>query len=209
MANEIHITFMRHGRSRADDEDVHEGRYDSPLTDVGREQVRARAERWKHEGVTFDAVVSSTLLRAAESADIVGGALGVAVERDADWMERDNGPLAGLPPALASERYPSPGFSGPFDPYVRAANAGESEWDLHGRAARALQRVIRRGPGQYLVVAHGNILNATMRCIWGAAPTVGGQGVVYAFGDTAFVRATYYPEAHCWVITEVELGVSK
>ena len=27
---------MRHGRSRADDELVHEGRYDSPLTDVGR-----------------------------------------------------------------------------------------------------------------------------------------------------------------------------
>ena len=27
---------MRHGRSRADDEMVHEGRYDSPLTDIGR-----------------------------------------------------------------------------------------------------------------------------------------------------------------------------
>ena len=25
----IHITFMRHGRSRADDEGVHEGRYDA------------------------------------------------------------------------------------------------------------------------------------------------------------------------------------
>ena len=33
--NVIDITLMRHGRSRADDEMVHEGRYDSPLTDVG------------------------------------------------------------------------------------------------------------------------------------------------------------------------------
>ena len=28
---DIFITFMRHGRSRADDEQVHEGRYDSLL----------------------------------------------------------------------------------------------------------------------------------------------------------------------------------
>ena len=44
MDNIIHITLMRHGRSRADDEMVHEGSYDSPLTDVGRAQVRSRAE---------------------------------------------------------------------------------------------------------------------------------------------------------------------
>ena len=63
---------MRHGRSLADDEMVHEGRYDSPLTDVGRAQVRSRAARWKRSGVTFDLIVASTLVRAAESARIVG-----------------------------------------------------------------------------------------------------------------------------------------
>lgn len=36
MSNEIHLTLLRHGRSRADDEEVHEGRYDSPLTEAGR-----------------------------------------------------------------------------------------------------------------------------------------------------------------------------
>ena len=42
----LHLTLLRHGRSRADDENVHEGRYDSPLTAVGRAQAVALAEYW-------------------------------------------------------------------------------------------------------------------------------------------------------------------
>ena len=41
MDNSIYITFMRHGRFRADDEEVNEGRYDSLLTDVGRHRFRS------------------------------------------------------------------------------------------------------------------------------------------------------------------------
>jgi 2,3-bisphosphoglycerate-dependent phosphoglycerate mutase len=65
----IDITFMRHARSRADDEGVHEGRYDSPLTDVGRAQIQARADGWRAAGVTFDRIVASTLLRARVGPD--------------------------------------------------------------------------------------------------------------------------------------------
>jgi 2,3-bisphosphoglycerate-dependent phosphoglycerate mutase len=49
MEKEIHITFMRHGRSRAEDEEVHEGRYDSPLTDIGRAQAQIRAQEFLTE----------------------------------------------------------------------------------------------------------------------------------------------------------------
>jgi len=52
--DEQFITFMRHGRSQADDEQVHEGRYDSPLTDVGRNLVHRRARRWLEDGVQFE-----------------------------------------------------------------------------------------------------------------------------------------------------------
>ena len=87
---------MRHGRSRADDEEVHEGRYDSPLTDMGRAQVQQRALLWLESQVTFDCIIASTLQRALESAKIVGAALNVPVEPDPDWMEMDNGLLAGI-----------------------------------------------------------------------------------------------------------------
>jgi 2,3-bisphosphoglycerate-dependent phosphoglycerate mutase len=103
----LYITFMRHGRSRADDEQVCEGRYDSPLTEVGRDQVNRRARQWLEAGVKFDQIVASTLARARESAEIVGHVVGAPVELDPDWMEMDNGPLAGYP--TMSPGYASPG----------------------------------------------------------------------------------------------------
>ena len=183
MDDALQITLMRHGRSRADDERVHEGRYDSPLTNVGRAQVSARAEDWKRSGVSFDLIVASTLERASESARIVGETLGVPIEYDADWMERDNGPLAGVPFDISKERYSRPEFANPFQPYEVSTGEGESGWDLLGRAARALQSVIRRGKRSTLVVAHGGVISAAMHCILGIPPAPRGSGVRFAFGE--------------------------
>ena len=96
MENKIQVTFLRHARSLADDENVHEGRYDSPLTDVGRAQVQARAQDFLERKFQFDRIVASTLQRAHETAKIIGQALNTPVETDPDWMELDNGPLAGI-----------------------------------------------------------------------------------------------------------------
>ncbi|MYD51659.1 MAG: histidine phosphatase family protein [Dehalococcoidia bacterium] len=201
MPNPMQITLMRHGRSRADDEMVHEGRYDSPLTDFGRAQVRSRAEQWKQSGVTFDLIVASTLVRASESARIVGESLDVPIEYDPDWMERDNGPLAGLPFDVAKERYPRPDFTNPFQPFVPSTGEGESGWELMSRGARALQSVVRKGRPSTLVVAHGGILNAAMYCLLGVSPH---PGVVrFAFGDACFVRTSYDPESDQWTIREM------
>ena len=199
----MQITLMRHGRSRADDEEVHEGRYDSPLTDVGRSQVRLRAEEWKRSGVTFDLIVASTLIRASESAQIVGEVLDVPVEYDPDWMERDNGPLAGLPFEVARERYPKTDFANPFEPFVASTGEGESGWDLMGRGVKALQSVVRRDRRSTLVVAHGGILNAAMYCILGVPPSPRNTGVSFAFGDACFVRTSYSPGRHVWTIREM------
>ena len=206
MDNTIHITLMRHGRSRADDEMVHEGRYDSPLTDVGRAQVRSRVEAWKRSGVTFDLIFASTLVRAVESAQIVGETLNVPIEHDPDWMELDNGPLAGLPFGVGRDRYPEPDFANPFQPYLVATGEGESSWDLVKRATRALQRVIRREKRSSLVVAHGGILNAAMYCILGIPPPPRGphsSGVTFVFGDACFVRTSYYARRHVWIVREM------
>ena len=72
METEIYITFLRHGRSRADDEKVNEGRYDSPLTDIGRTQAQTRAHEFLSRDIHFDLIVSSTLQRAHETAKIIG-----------------------------------------------------------------------------------------------------------------------------------------
>lgn len=125
----------------------------------------------------------------------------VPLESDHDWMEFNNGPLAGLPFAEAAARYPKPTFRNPYEPFC---TTGESDWEIHGRAARAVEKIVRRGPGQYLVVAHGGILNAAMRTIVGAPPLLNGHGLYLALGDTGYAQVIYVPERHQWIIGEVQ-----
>ena len=196
----IHVTLLRHGRSRADDERVHEGHYDSPLTEVGRGQAHARAQAFATRGLRFDRIVASTLQRAHETAAIVGAALGAPVETDPDWQEMNSGLLAGLPYDDAAKRYPQPAFRNPYEPYVVS---GESDWEVYCRAARAVEKVVRRGAGSTLVVAHGGILNAALRSIAGAGPWVNRQGLAFGFGDTGYARLAYVPTRDSWVMLEL------
>jgi 2,3-bisphosphoglycerate-dependent phosphoglycerate mutase len=199
MENELQITFLRHGRSQADDEGVHEGRYDSPLTDEGRSQVEQRAHAWLDEGRCFDLIISSPLERAFTTARIVARLLEAPIEIDPDWMEMDNGVLAGMEFSIAERLYPRPQFR---NPYEKFHGSGESDWDVYTRAARAVETVVRRGPGSYLVVAHGGVLNMALRTIAGSGPPVNMQGLYYAFGDTGCLHARYLPQRHRWVVEE-------
>ncbi|MBN1373519.1 MAG: histidine phosphatase family protein [Anaerolineaceae bacterium] len=197
----FNLTLMRHGRSRADDEGVYEGRYDSPLTEVGLAQVRARAKEWQAAGVRFDRIVASPLQRTLVTAEMIAAALSVPLETDADWMEINTGPIAGLPFAEANQRYPRPAFRNPYTPI---AGTGESEWELFARAARAVDRVMRMGLESILVVAHGGVLNYALRTMMGAAPYGNRQGFSVAFSDTGFVRLTYQPDRHIWTLRELQ-----
>jgi 2,3-bisphosphoglycerate-dependent phosphoglycerate mutase len=198
MTDVVSVTLLRHGRSRADDEGVHEGRYDSPLTKAGRQQVHARAEDFGRRGFHFDAIVASPLVRAAESAAIMAQALGGQVELDPDWMEFNNGPLAGLSFTEAESHFPPRPLRSPYETFLET---GESRWELYCRAVRALEKVVRRG-GSTLVVAHGGILNAALRSITGDTPAGDAQGLVFAFGNTGFVRLRYSPAQNCWALLE-------
>jgi phosphohistidine phosphatase len=53
-----------------------------PLTDAGRQTARELGERLRAEGVRPDAVLSSPLLRARETAAEIARAVGAAVEPD-------------------------------------------------------------------------------------------------------------------------------
>lgn len=204
MSDLLFITLMRHARSRADDEGVHEGRFDSPLTELGRDRVRQRAQALRAAGFAVDTIVASPLARAHESARIIADVLGAPVALDPDWMESDTGPLAGLTFEEADRRFPKPPFRNPYEPW---AGTGESDWELQCRAIRATEQLVRRGPGAYLVVAHGAVLNAALRGLLGAPPALNAtHGVWFAFGDTGYVRLRYHPDRHTWIIEEFNAG---
>lgn len=202
IAQTLHLTLLRHGRSRADDEGVHEGRYDSPLTEVGRAQAQALAAYWRAQSQSstapgFELAFCSTLARAHETARIITDTLGVPLHPDDLWREWDNGPLAGLPHEEALRRFPLPAFRDDLDPFT--PEGGESQAAIRARALLALERVWRAGAARILVVSHGGFLNSVLRELTGA------QRAWFAFGDTGFATVELSRTSHTALLTGVNL----
>lgn len=193
----MHLTLLRHGRSRADDEGVHEGRYDSPLTDVGRAQAEALSAYWQACPPGFDRAYSSTLLRAQETAQIVTDALHLPLTPTALLMEWDNGPLAGLSRKVALDRYPIPGFRHDLD--ALTPEGGESQAAIRARALLALELLWQGGGERLLVVSHGGFLNSLLRELLGSGRAW------FAFGDTSFATVRLSRSSHTALVTGVNL----
>lgn len=193
------FVFVRHGESVGNVESRWQGQSDYVLTERGRAQARALAQRWKSEGVRFNLIISSPLVRAKETAEIIAAALNSKLELDPILMERHIGEMEGLT-AEEVRKKPQPPYVTPYDPI---GGAGEGDWALFLRAGRALHALVRRPPGSYLIVSHGGILNQLMNAIIGIAPHVDPSGVRFRFENTAFARVIYFPYQHRWAIDAV------
>ncbi len=196
-AQPFYITLLRHGESVGNAESRWQGRADYPLTERGRAQARALAKRWKDEGVSFERIISSPLIRAKETADLIAHEWNLPVETEELLMERDNGEFAGLTPAEAREKFPQPSF---FTPYDFVGGDGEGDWELFLRAGQALHRVLTREPARYLIVSHGGLLNQLMHAALGVAPQANDSGARFRFENAAFAQLIYFPRQHRWVI---------
>lgn len=181
MTASLTLTLLRRGRSRADDEKVCEGRYDSPLTEVGERQVAKPAGYWQEHPPEFERVVCSSLIRARRTAEVTGQALRLEVTPSDAWCEFDNGPAAGLPYAEAKQRYPEPAFRHRFKRFTGDGGefyAASSRW-----ISGALEMLFWSALTNVLVVAHEGCLNVALRELLQAPPQTS-----FAFGDASFAK---------------------
>jgi 2,3-bisphosphoglycerate-dependent phosphoglycerate mutase len=189
------IVFLRHGESVGNAQDRFQGQADFPLTENGQEQAAALARRWQVEGASFDQAIASPLLRARQTAEIVCSALRVPLEFDPDWMEIDNGLLAGLNGEEAAQRLLRPEF---MTPYNHLGQTGESRWELYLRAGRCIQKLLDRPPARYLVVAHGAVLGMAMYAMLSIAPQADTHGPRFVFENTTFATMLYQSSRNSW-----------
>ncbi len=196
-----HVTFLRHGESVGNLENRFQGHADYPLTETGREQANYLAERWLSEGRRFDRTISSPLLRARETAEIICNALDVPLELDENWKEIDNGLLAGLSEEEAAQTVPLPEI---FTPYTHTGKTGESRWEVYLRAGSNIQKLVDYPPGNTLVVAHGGILNMALYAILGIPAQIAHSGARFTFTNTAFASLSYEPDRHIWRLLQFD-----
>src|SRR5947208_9806556 len=99
------VTFLvRHGQTESNLATRYAGRSPEPLTATGRMQIEALARRLGSCGIAE--IWSSEVVRARESADIIGGALGLPVRVDARLNEIAMGSWEGLTEAQVAEEFP-------------------------------------------------------------------------------------------------------
>ncbi|MCO4864129.1 histidine phosphatase family protein [Cupriavidus sp. WGlv3] len=157
-----HLIVIRHGETAWNRERRLQGQLDIPLNETGHAQARALADALAGEPI--DAVYSSDLSRALETAAPLAEALGLQVRADARLRERSYGALQGKTYAEVAEHLPEDFARWQARVPDYAPPAGESLLGFHERAVDAVLALSRRHPGERIaLVAHGGVLDCLYR----------------------------------------------
>ncbi len=195
------LFLIRHGLSVANREHIVQGQSDYPLSEEGRVQSQKLAKYLSASTDTPTSILSSPLMRARETAEILAEALGCGVEYDDLWMERRLGEAQGVDYETVRSWFASKGLPSPYEPIH---GNGESWLELYIRADRALLSIMKRPAGTYIVVSHGGFLNAVLRAILGLALHSGRTYPPrFVFDNTGFAQVEYDEEYASWQIVRL------
>ncbi|WP_252504374.1 histidine phosphatase family protein [Sporosarcina sp. Marseille-Q4943] len=174
----MEILIIRHGQSEADLLEVHEGRADFPLTELGEVQARKMAAAVATE-YPPEIILSSTLKRASGTARILQEAIGCEIRFYDELREFNNGVLAGMSRKEAAIKYPLPKGGRPVHIPIQD---GESALDLRYRAERILREIIHdyKDYERVAIVSHGGLISNLFNAFFNLP--IG--DVVFPTGDT-------------------------
>jgi len=166
---ETTIVLVRHGETEWNRIRRVQGHTDVPLNDEGRRQARALAEEL--DGEQVDAVYSSDLGRARETAEILAETRGGNVIALPALREKHFGTWEGLTDTEVHARFPDAAAGGWGD--------GETTEQLALRVVAALEEIAAaHAGGLVLVVTHGGPLRAILRHVESDGSPVANCGVV-------------------------------
>ena len=170
MSRVTRLHLVRHGVVEARWTGRLYGDLDVALSEEGRDQARAAAERLADR--ELDGVVSSDLARARFGAECIAAGRELEVRTLPALREISRGEWAGRP--VDELRAEAPGaLEGWFDePEDARPPGGESIGDLRGRVLPALHALANEHPGGELaVVAHGWVIRSTLGWVLGLPAT--------------------------------------
>jgi 2,3-bisphosphoglycerate-dependent phosphoglycerate mutase len=156
---ERHLLVVRHGQTEANATGVLQGHRPTELNALGRQQARLLAARVAAWRPPIEAIVTSDLPRATQTAEPIAAACRAPVTADAGWRERGFGEMEGK---TVGEHDTWRAASGGLDP-----PGAESLADLEARVRRALLAVATHAPAARVVavVTHGGPVRAILRML--------------------------------------------
>jgi phosphoserine phosphatase len=156
------VHLVRHGETSWNRNRRLQGLRDIPLNRTGIRQSHRLADSYRNAGVKR--IVSSPLLRARRTAQVLADDSGVAPMIDDRLREIDHGAWTGLRLETIEHRFPDDFATWNFFPEKLCVSDGESLAAVYRRCTRALVDLVKEDADEdVLVVSHG-VVNALLLC---------------------------------------------
>jgi probable phosphoglycerate mutase len=156
----MNLYMVRHGQTVASRENRFSGSSDPPLTNVGEAMAEAFAK--SYASLTWEAIYTSPMLRARQTADALSRLTGVQANVEDGLKEIDYGEWEGLRQVDVKERWPKAFEYWADDVASRGTPGGETAFHVAARAMRVVEAIrTRHQQGNVLIVSH----KATLRVI--------------------------------------------
>jgi broad specificity phosphatase PhoE len=155
------IILARHGATEWNVEEVFRGRIDVELNETGIKQAELLAEYLTDSKI--DAVYSSPLKRALDTAEIIASHHKLDVEIAPGLIDLDYGKWQGLPHQEVKDKYRELYAEWIKSPHRVKMPAGESLSDVRERAIGVVDKVIAKYEGTVVLVSH-RVVNKVLIC---------------------------------------------
>jgi broad specificity phosphatase PhoE len=158
---DIVVYLVRHGRTHLNAEAVLRGHLDVPLDDQGCHQAQRLGQTFS--AVKIEAVITSPLLRAQETAATIAATTRAPLTIDPRLIDRDYREWTGHPESTLRERYGS----------IDAAPDIEALATFTDRLTASLDDVTKRFAGQRVIVVAHDAVNRHL--LASLVPAIGGD----------------------------------
>lgn len=160
------LIFARHGETDWNRDGIWQGHGDPSLNALGRGQASALAERLRDGAL--NALYSSDLKRAFETAEFVARDTGLPIIEHPGLREMDVGSWTGLTLADIAERFPG-----------MEHHDGEARDAFDARVLATLTEIAVHDAERIAVVTHGGVVRSLQRMILGEPLAVLENGATY------------------------------
>jgi alpha-ribazole phosphatase len=183
--------LLRHGETEWNAENRLCGRTDVPLSEAGCRQAKSLAERLK--SIPFEALYSSPLKRALETARLISECVGLQPVPDQRLVELDYGQWEGKTLAEIMENDPKTFHAWDANPAQVAPPGGESGLEAQQRVVSFLDSLAARHPqGHVLVVFHKTVCRLAICHALGLSPCEYRRRLIVSNAALSIIQARPY-----------------
>ena len=205
------LILARHGETAWNVEKVFRGRADINLDEVGIKQAELLGKHlsnWK-----LEAIYSSPLKRALDTANIIARYHKIGVQIDEGLIDFDYGEWQSLPEQEVKRLYPALLNEWHNNPHKVRMPGGESLEDVRRRAIRVVNDVLSKYQGSILLVSHRVVIKVLICSLlgldnshfWNISQDVGGI-TIFNYVDGRLVLTRHNDTSHVKELQKTVLG---